>query len=169
MLQTGQHRCLIKIKDSKAILSFVCQMSHPLSAVYEEPREMFGGEGVGERVLIPADPLADARAWLAAMKASRRQTAQQTAQQPAESLADARAWLAAMEISRRRNGRQAAQHSGSVIKLRSVPPNDGLPGNQFLADRRRAYGLEVRSCQGPGPLALLETELFDAKTTANGK
>jgi hypothetical protein len=85
-------------------------MNHPQSAVYAEPPEMFGGEGVGKRVLIPADPLADARTWLAAMNASFRQTARQAAQQPADPLADARAWLAAMEISIRRTARQAAQH-----------------------------------------------------------
>ena len=66
-------------------------MSHLQSNLYEEPPEIFGAEGVGKRVLIPADPLADAKAWLAAMEISLRRTAQQAAQEPAEPLADARA------------------------------------------------------------------------------
>ena len=72
-------------------------MSHLQSGLYEEP-EMFGAKGVGKRVLIPADPLANARAWLAAMEISLRRTAQQAALQPAEPLAAARAWLAARKI-----------------------------------------------------------------------
>ena len=83
-------------------------MSHLQSDLYEEP-EIFGAEGVGKRVLIPADPLADAKAWLAAMEISLRRTDQQAAQEPAEPLADARAWLAAREISLRRVSQQAAQ------------------------------------------------------------
>ena len=66
-------------------------MSHTQGAVYEKPPEMFGAEGVGKRVLIPADPLANAKAWLAAMEISLRRVAQQAAQEPAEPLADARA------------------------------------------------------------------------------
>ena len=66
-------------------------MSHLQSDLYEKPPEMFGAEGVGKRVLIPADPLADAKAWLAAMEISLRRTDQQAAQEPAEPLADARA------------------------------------------------------------------------------
>ena len=59
-------------------------MSHLQSDLYEEPPEMFGAEGVGKRVLIPADPLANAKVWLAAMEISLRRTAQQAAQEPAD-------------------------------------------------------------------------------------
>jgi hypothetical protein len=137
MPEAGQYRCLIKIKDSKAMLSFVQTMSHLQSTAYQEPPKIFGADSFQKRVPIPADPLADARAWLAAMEISLQQTAQQAAAQPADPLADARAWLAAMEISHRRTARQAAQHSGNVIKLRSASPNDDPPGNQFLEGSRQ--------------------------------
>ena len=105
MPEAGQYRCLIKIKDSKAMLSFAHMMSHPQSTAYEETPKIFGAASARKRVLIPADPLADARAW-----------------------------LAAMEISHRRTARQTAKHSGNVNRLRSAPPNDDLRGNQFLGD-----------------------------------
>ena len=86
-------------------------MSHLKSNLCEAPLESFGGEGVERQVPIPADPLANARAWLAAMKISLQRTAQQVTEQPAEQLADARAWLAAIEF--------------------------GAPGDQFLGNSKQ--------------------------------
>ena len=54
----------------------------------------------------------------------------------ADPLADARAWLAAMEASLRRTALQA-QQSSNVITLRSAQAYDVPPGNQFLEDSGR--------------------------------
>ena len=90
-------------------------MSHLQSNLCEAPLESFGGDGVERQVPIPADPLANARAWLAAMKVSLQRTAQQVTEQPAEQLADARAWLSAMEFGAPRrsiSGKQQAMRPG---------------------------------------------------------
>ena len=43
--------------------------------------EMVGIDDGGERVLMPSDPFANARAWLAAMESSMRRASQQAAPQ----------------------------------------------------------------------------------------
>ena len=79
-------------------------MSNRQSEILEASAKGFDAEGLAKGVVMRADPLADARAWLAAMEASMRRTAQQ------------------------------AQQSSNVITLRSAKPYDVPPGNQFLGD-----------------------------------
>ena len=50
-----------------------------LKAAHEGSAGMAGTDDIGDRVLTSTDPLADARAWLAAMRSSMQRVRQQAA------------------------------------------------------------------------------------------
>ena len=99
-------------------------MSHLESNLCKAPLESFGGDGVERQVPIPADPLANARAWLAAMKISLQRTAQQVTEQPAEQLADARAWFGAPGDQFLGNSRQCVRARHIMIYKQGLPSHD---------------------------------------------